>query len=303
MNVIRPKEVKNSQYFYIGALLMILNYVRHRILGYRTPRTFSIDEIERSIDYDFKVVQAWLAALSRYSKSENRLRDKVVLELGPGPDLGIGLIILAMGAKKYVAFDSHPLAAAAPFNFYDKLFVVLSERIKDIRRDYLKEQLEKTYHNDPENLAYIVDKGFNISGLKEKPDLVFSQATFEHFSNVKKSLAELSQIAAPGCLLISEIDLKTHTSWIRDRDPLNIYRYGKRFWRTFRFNGSPNRVRTFEYKKILENNHWRDVRIEPLTVLEDHYVEKVKPTLDREFRPLDTAEMRNLSVMLMARKS
>lgn len=303
MKIIRPKDIKNYQYFYIGVLFIILNYVRHRLFGYKTPRDFSIHEIERAIEYDFNVVQSWLTALLGYSQSDNFLRDKVVLELGPGPDLGIGLILLAMGAKKYIAFDVNCLAKNAPINFYDKLLDVLSERIPGIKRTYLKEQLEKAYTNNPENLSYIVDKELNIARVKEKPELVFSQAAFEHFSDAKKTLIQLSRIVALGCIMISEIDLKTHTSWIRERDPLNIYRYGKKFWDAFKFNGFPNRVRTFEYKRILKSNHWQDIRIEPLTVLEDSYVEQVKLTLNKEFSLLGIAEMRNLSVMLMATKS
>ncbi|WP_169703032.1 hypothetical protein [Candidatus Kuenenia stuttgartiensis] len=73
MNIktVKPEDVKNIRYHLIGAVFIILNYLRHSSFGYKTPRTFSINEIERSIDYDFKVVDSWIEYLRFYSNDEN----------------------------------------------------------------------------------------------------------------------------------------------------------------------------------------------------------------------------------------
>ena len=45
--------------------------------------------------------------------------------------------------------------------------------------------------------------------------------------------------------LVAEIDLQTHTRWIRNVDPLNIYRYSGQLYGSFRFSdgdGAPARV-------------------------------------------------------------
>lgn len=250
MRVIKHKVIRNTQYFIIGALLIILNYFRHRLLGYRTPRAFPISRISQAVEYDFNVVQVWMNALAGYTQNSNFLKGKVVLELGPGADLGIGLILLAMGVSKYIAFDVNPLARNTPSEFYDQLLSSLPVKFPGVQESYLREQLEKAHSGNPEHLEYIVDRDFNIAGLKEKPEIIFSQAAFEHFSDIRKTLSELSDVVKPGCVMASLVDLKTHTGWIRPRDPLNIYRYGQRFWNAFRFAGSPNRIRSFEYKNI-----------------------------------------------------
>ncbi len=304
MKIIQPPKVRNGWYHFVGGVFMLLNFVRHSLAGYRTPRTFSIDtDIGKSVAYDFSVVDGWLGGLSRCGKDTGYIRDKIILELGPGPDLGIGLILLAMGAKKYIAFDVNPLAKSAPQAFYEALFRALEEKFKGCDIAFLREELRRAYAGESARLAYIVDKRFDVAGIGEHPELVFSQAAFEHFEDVEKTFAGLSGQVAAGCLLSAEVDLTTHTGWIRDRDPLNIYRYADGFWRACRFSGAPNRVRAFEYKNILEKSGWQNIIVEPLWVLEDNYVERIRPGLSRRFREMDKEELKLLHVRLIGRKA
>jgi len=302
MRVINPGSVKNLQYYFIGAVLIILNKIRHYLFSYSTPRTFPASQINWAVEYDTSVVQKWIHHFNSYTKEKVPLRNKTVLELGPGADLGTGLILLAMGAAKYIAIDTFGLAGAAPEKFYEKLLRHLKEKYPDCDTDYLKEELNKCYRGKESRIEYIVDKKFRISAVKDKIDIVFSQAAFEHFSEIERVFKETSDIARRGAILVAEVDLKTHTRWIRDKDPLSIYRYNDFFWNIFQFKGSPNRVRTSEYKDLLEKMGWSDIKIELLETLEDSYLEKVIPTLHKKFRNKKASEMKILSFMLMARK-
>jgi hypothetical protein len=100
------------------------------MFGYRTPRPFSITQINQAIDYDFGVVEKWTRYLHDYLKKTDFLKNKVVLELGPGPDLGIGLIFLAEGVRKYIGLDINRLAYSTPQEFYKRLlnFMLLAKR-------------------------------------------------------------------------------------------------------------------------------------------------------------------------------
>lgn len=302
MKITKPKQIKNWQYYFIGVGMLLLNYFRHKFLGYTTPRTFSIKQISRAVEYDFKVSEEWIKYLSEYLKQTNFLREKVILELGPGPDLGIGLVLLAAGVKKYIALDVHKLSTSTPLAFYNKLLIQIKNKYPNCNIDYLKEQLDKCHKNENAALSYVVDENFEISKIREKFDIIFSQAAFEHFTNVKKTFKELNSVVSEGSILVTVIDLKTHTRWIRDEDPLNIYRYSDFFWNLFKFKGSPNRIRVFEYKELLERNGWYDIQIIPTNVLEDEYMSKVMPTLHKRFRDMEPSEMKILSIMLMAKK-
>ncbi|MBI5056292.1 MAG: methyltransferase domain-containing protein [Nitrospirae bacterium] len=303
MNVIRPEEVNNKIYYLTGLIIVLLNYIKQGIIGYRKPRSFSINEVERAIEYDINVVDGWLKYLGRYSDEEiNPLENKTILELGPGADLGIGLILLMMGAKKYIALDVYPLARSTPVKFYEEL----SRKLANIRPEtdtvFFNEELDKFYKKKSERVIYIVDDKFQISKIKDGIDIVFSQAAFEYFPDMEKTVKELSSVVNSGGVLISEIDLRTHTSAIRDKDPLNIYRYDDFLWNLFKPKSPLNRVRAFEYKLLLEKYGWTKVETLPLDVLEEKYVEKIKPHLSKRFRMMDSSEMKMLSVMLTAQK-
>ena len=132
-------------------------------------------------------------------------------------------------------------------------------------------------------------------------DLVLSNAAFEHFDDVDDVIRQLGAVVVPGGALVSEVDLQTHTRWIRDADPLNIYRYAEPLYGAFRFRGSPNRVRPDAYRTALERHGWADIRGTPVVALDPDYVRQVQPTLAGSFR--EAPDMDVLRIMLCARRA
>jgi hypothetical protein len=98
---------------------------------------------------------------------------------------------------------------------------------------------------------------------------VFSQAAFEHFDDVERTVEQLSVVCRPGAQIVAEIDLKTHSRWVRDHDPNSIYRYSDSLYRALWFRGIPNRVRPYEYREIFEAHGWSNVVITPLERISD----------------------------------
>ena len=282
----------------------MLNKARHYIRGYRNPRPFPIADIKRATEYDFSVVNQWLQVLEDYTRDKANLTGKTILELGPGADLGIGLILLARGAKKYNAIDVNNLVDCVPERFYDEFFDYLrlsGEINKDIIKD-LHTQLKLTQAGKNDRLNYICRKDFDITIFeKDAIDLVFSQAAFEHFDNIGMTFSQLGKVVKSGGILVSEIDLNTHTRWLCNVDPLNIYRYRESIYNFFRFRGSPNRHRPFEFKQIFEKYGWDDIRIVPLTKVDNNYLSKVKNYLAPRFRH-ESNQIEYLTIMICARK-
>jgi len=124
-------------------------------------------------------------------------------------------------------------------------------------------QLAKIKDGYESRLRYVVNKNFDIVAAfgKATIDLVFSQAAFEHFDDIEKAVSQLSEICKDGALLVAEIDLKTHSRWIRDVDPNNIYRYSNYVYNLFRASGTPNRYRPYQYKEALERFGWSNIYI------------------------------------------
>lgn len=291
-----------------GLVLMAANSLRHALRGYRRPRPFPVTEFERAVDYDLGVVAGWRRQLRDYLGQDLDLAGLRVLELGPGADLGVGLLLLQQGAARYDAIDAHNLAATAPRAFYDRLFA----RLQEVGRSgaglgtdcaELGTQLDRALRGEGNRLHYVWRPDFDLAVFGERTiDLVVSQAAFEHFDDVATVVRTLSRVAKPGGLLVAEIDLQTHTRWIRERDPLNIYRYGDGVYNTFRFRGSPNRTRPREYAAYLAENGWERVVIVPDLVADEAYVASARPMLARRFRN-EGNSLGHLSIYVCATKS
>ena len=263
VRMITPGGGADGLYYCLGGLILFLNKIRHGIQGYTQPRPFPNSQIHRAIAYDFEVVRLWTQHLVEYLGPAATLEGKTILELGPGADLGAGVLTLMYGAKKYNTIDVHNLAKATPQQFYQELFDHIENNVKDAKVgvDFLRRQLELTLRGQGDKIRYVHDKNFDVSVFAEEGiDLVVSQAAFEHFDDVGEVITQLSKVIKAGAVLIAEVDLRTHTRWIRDADPLNIYRYADPLYDALRFRGSPNRLRPFEYEQILKKTAGRIFR-------------------------------------------
>lgn len=293
----------NGFYFLTGLAFLALAKIKHVLLGYTTPKPFPISEIDRCIEYDERLVEEWLAFLRDYTGCDSYLYGKRAVELGPGSDLGIGYMLIAKGAAGYVAVDAHDNAGRTPAEFYDKLFSRLEShsRKTDDRDGPCNAPHGLTIDDDRVRYKYQPDFDLVAALRSEKMDLFFSQAAFEHFDNIEHTIEQMTEVAAPGAVAVLIVDLRTHSRWIRDKDPNNIYRYPDWVYRRFRFSGIPNRKRPYEYRRALEAAGWRDVRVQALTQLTLKHTEIGRSTFWKKFRSPE-AEMGTLTALICARR-
>jgi len=297
IQILPAPPVRNRLHHLAGLAILAANFVRHRIRGYRTPRPTPLTDPDAAYRYSDAVVTNWLSHLERYLRHPLELAGKSALELGPGPDLGTGLVLLGKGLSCYRAIDAHPLLARSP----EKLHLGLAERAARDTSMPLAQLTDALKRGMEGPLGYVHDPKLGLEVFGEASfDLILSHAVFEHLDRVKSVIVGLSQVARPGALLVAEIDLQTHTRWIREVDPLNIYRYTRATYRSLRFSGIPNRVRPDDYMELLTRNGWKEVRFFPRRVLPPEYIERVEPTLAKRFRG-DFEHLGWLSVVLCAR--
>src|SRR6185436_12175804 len=89
----RVVTVRNVFYYCAGLAFLALARTKNALRGYSTPKPFDLRDADRAVRYDFQVVDDWLSHLGRYERQEPSLVGKNVLELGPGSDHGIGLLL------------------------------------------------------------------------------------------------------------------------------------------------------------------------------------------------------------------
>lgn len=240
----------HAAWFVAGLGFLALAKGKHLLRGYATPKPFGLDQTDRCIDYAVGLAGQYAAGLRRRGVDP---AGREVLELGPGSDLGVGLHLLRQGAARYLGFDRHDLAGPVPAAYYERM----AERGL----------------GDPQALrdgrvALVVDEQFDVAALGQRFDIVVSNAAFEHFDDVGRTIAQLGEVVRPGGVALIAVDLQTHSRWIRERDPNNIYRYPPGLYRLFAFPGQPNRVRPEAYRAFFEQQGWRDVELTPNELLE-----------------------------------
>lgn len=293
--------MRNAVLYAAGIAFLGLAKAKHSLRGYISPKPVGHSGTEQSIAYDLKVVEEWLSYMKTYTGGDGSIRNQNVLELGPGSDLGVGLYLLAKGAAGYNACDVNDLTSHVPESFYAALIERIGVREGAAAAEFLKTEIKAARAGLPSRLRLVVREDFDIVSAfgPNCIDLVFSQAAFEHFDDVSSTVEQLSVVCKPGATIVAEIDLKTHSRWIRDVDPNNIYRYSNALYRAFRFRGIPNRVRPYQYREIFEAHGWVDVSITSLDEIAGHLN---GITVDKQFRDARN-QLELLSVLLCARKA
>lgn len=249
--------LRNLEMTILGLGFLGLAWAKSTLHGYSTPNRVAKSDVEGQIDYLLDIFDS----LRRFLPPRLDLRGRDVLELSPGASRGNGALFLALGARSYHAIDVFDLARGEDPAFYEKLL----DRFPEGRAADRERARTISRSGGTREFGYAVGRDFNIRRLAERRsfDLIVSCAAFEHYDNPARVIADLTQVARPGCQSVHIIDLQTHSRWIRERDPNNIYRYPEAIYRLFRFPGQPNRWRPADHIRSFSAEGWRDVRFVP----------------------------------------
>jgi SAM-dependent methyltransferase len=249
--------LRNLEMTILGLGFLGLAWGKNRLHGYSTPNRVATSDDEGKVAYLIDI----FASLRRFLPPQFDLRGRDVLELSPGASRGNGVLFLALGARSYHAIDVFDLAGGEDPAFYDRLL----DRFPEGRKTDRERARAIARSAGAREFGYAVGRDFDIPRLAEGRsfDLIVSCAAFEHYDDPANAIASLTQVARPGCQSVHIIDLQTHSRWIRERDPNNIYRYPEAIYRLFRFPGQPNRQRPADYISSFEAEGWSDVRFVP----------------------------------------
>ncbi len=259
-----PRAVDYSaQHFYYaaGLVFLALAKAKHIVSGYSTPKVIGSGDVQRCVEYDGKLAKLYAKHVDVVGKD--------VLELGPGSDLGVGALLIRGGARSYTAVDRHALIGGCS----DPIHTALGG---------LPPQVNYVVAPDFQFANRVGDAGF---------DVVVSNAAFEHFDDVPDVAQQLARVVRPGGRICVFIDLKTHSRWIRDKDPTNIYRYPRWLYRLFYFPGQPNRVRPSEYRQAFIDAGFQQVTTSAVNCTDRQ---------GRVHASFDTGDMDQMTVLLEA---
>jgi SAM-dependent methyltransferase len=210
----------------------------------------SSETLQRDLEYSLSTSNVYLNFLPG---GREFLKGKKVLEIGPGINFGLSLILACCGADVMVV--DRFLSPWDP-NYHSKFYAMLRERlinnwpILDLKpldmvisqQGYPTESLS-LYSCSLEELSVIHDKSV---------DIVLSCAVLEHLYNLQSAFAHMARITKPKGLGLHQVDFRDHRDFSR---PLEFLLLSNRnFSRLFKEKHGEcgNRVRPQEMKQMME---------------------------------------------------
>ena len=198
-------------------------------------KTDAVTHLERDARYAYAV---WMRHLSMARTHGLERHPKVVVELGPGPNLGVGIAALLTGAEQYIALDLTPtveLERQVPL--VAQLAGLISARAPIPGPDEFAELLPTLESYEPGALATdaasqgrvdrILDTLTSSNGAPDAPiryispwsadsvpaasvDFVLSQAVMEHVDGLEESYNNMAGWLRPGGVASHQIDYRCH---------------------------------------------------------------------------------------------
>jgi SAM-dependent methyltransferase len=154
---------------------------------------------------------------NRYLKysglTRETLKDKTVLEIGPGEYIGVALRFLAAGAREVVCLDKfvHFQSSPAHLRLYRELRKTLTD--EDRERFDRVVNLENGIQLDTNRLKWIYGKGVEETDSLFPPayfDVIVSAAVLEEIYNTDMAFQKMDRLLSPGGYTIHKIDVRDY---------------------------------------------------------------------------------------------
>ena len=232
-------------------------------------------------------------------------RGKVVVEIGAGMTLGMGVVALALGARRALLFDRErylqdgPATAAA----HRELLALLPQWFPQVDRraaDALRIDGERVLP-DGEHLSYQLAPADQLPLRDGVVDLTISHSTLEHLRALEASIRELARVTRPGGLGVHQVDLADH---LRPDAPLLMLRHSARSWELVASHrrGWTNRLRLPDHLRAFTAAGFDVERLEVIRWLPVDQVASTRAALHADFRHLDDEALRALGFLCVVRR-
>ena len=172
---------------------------------------------EPVVDSDLADLRQIDRTFERYLKysslTRETLKDKTVLEIGPGDNIGVALRFLAAGAKRVVCLDKfvHYQDGPVHLRLYRALRATLPA--EDQARFDQVVNLDSTVKLDTSRFQWIYGKGIEDTDSLFAPgsfDVIVSAAVLEEIYDTDLAFNKMDRLLAPGGYTIHKIDLRDY---------------------------------------------------------------------------------------------
>jgi SAM-dependent methyltransferase len=189
--------------------------------------------------------------------SQQELAEKEVLEIGPGDNAGVSLLLFAYGAARVTAVDRFTSGYAQQRQI--PIYWALRDTLPSHCRERFDSAIASWQH--PFTLAegaVAFSDDLPLETLlsahpewRERFDLVLSRSVLEHTRNPLRAAISLRALCAPGARMVHEICLYNHKI-LPKHGPMGFLRPHEKIWSLMsRHTGLPNRARWSAWQRAL----------------------------------------------------
>jgi len=163
-----------------------------------------------SLDYIQRVFSEYL---SYGELDEARLRERTVLELGPGDNLGVALLFVSHGARRVVCLDKfRPVGSPERER---EIYTELRRRLDADRQRRFDEAVELTPQMtwNPAKVECIYGTGVQDAESvlqAQQFDFIISRAVLEEVSDPDRAFAGMHRLLRPGGMLLHKVDVSDY---------------------------------------------------------------------------------------------
>lgn len=222
------------------------------------------------------------------------VRNKTVLEIGPGDSIPLGLLFLGAGAKRYVTVDRFlgDVSSESAKRLYQGLIKSAPRRVQDGWQEMgINPHLYPDINSGSFEQIKLVRKSIEETNLDEsvRGDIILSFNVIEHLQNVPQACINMSGLLNPDGMMIHRVDYGPHA--YRHKNPLMFLTLSNTLWSLMGSNrGAPNRLRHAHILQALKSSGFNSIdRVTHRYSQED--LKSVKPFISKEFSGLNYEDL------------
>ena len=298
---------------------MIVRIVKNQLAGIGLLRKLKdalapIPEQYADPKYNLQVVTAHLKALHAHGmRSIDGWR---IMELGPGGNIGNGIILCAAGAAHVCCVDNyrHVDFQSQLLKFYAELIALLKtapQALLDLFPALTPETIARNIDacvalkNDrcdfhPERISYVAPcDAASVPMNGAEFDWVFSQAVMEHVKDPGGVCRENSRLVKRGGFVSHQIDLRDHFQM----DSLDMLRHSDRtwWWMASNSHGFVNRARAAHFEEFFSRAGLQVLQSDATQRITDST--RIPPRPDARFSGLTPEQLGIVGLFIVGKKS
>ena len=205
---------------------------------------------------DFKELDRKFENVLELIKKQNiSIKNKTILELGPGNSKINAYNFLLYGAKKVYLVDKFPRSGRPE---KQKLFSL--EEISFIKKKFPSKKLFFLNKNKEINTDFIKFISKDLTKIDNlKVDFIFSISVLEHIKNIEDNIKKMAKILNRGGTMFHHIDLRDHYDFA---NPFLFYKYSDFIWNNFltkEGTSYTNRWREEDFSRVFRRNNLKAI--------------------------------------------